>query len=83
MKKMYSKPQIQFEDFSLSASIAAGCDVKTNLHTENVCGYIDPNDRDKNVVFTLEVSGCVFKQPDLTDSICYHIPAVNNDLFNS
>ena len=40
MKKAYSKPDIVFEDFSLSTNIAAGCEENPSLYTEtvNTCG---------------------------------------------
>lgn len=37
-EKTYVKPQVFFEDFQLSASIAAGCEYTTN-HTMNMCAY--------------------------------------------
>ena len=39
MRKAYSKPQIMFEDFTLSTNIAAGCEVKTNTPSQMQCAY--------------------------------------------
>lgn len=39
MKKAYMKPEILFEDFSLSQSIAAGCEEKTNTPSQEQCGF--------------------------------------------
>ena len=38
MKKVYAKPNIMFESFSLSQNIAAGCEVKTETMSVNQCG---------------------------------------------
>ena len=39
MKKIYSKPEIVFENFALSENIAnAGCEVKTNTPAQGTCG---------------------------------------------
>ena len=39
MKKVYSKPEIVFENFALSENIAnAGCEVKTNTPAQGTCG---------------------------------------------
>ena len=85
MKKTYSKPMIVFEDFSLSTSITANCDIRINNSSENVCAYIT---RTGNEVFTDKVTGCDYKAVDGSpadnyDSICYHIPTETTDLFNS
>lgn len=79
MKKTYSKPEIVFEDFSLSTSITAGCEFTNGLHAQDSCGY---QTRD-GVVFTTEIAGCVYKQPDTNDSLCYHVPNDNANIFNS
>ena len=40
MRKAYVKPEIFYEDFSLSSSIAAGCELDTPLPSyEENCGY--------------------------------------------
>jgi len=79
MKKPYQKPKITFEDFSLSTSITAGCEYKNGLHAQGACGY---ETRD-GVVFTLDVSGCKYTQPDTNDTLCYHVPNESNNIFNS
>lgn len=78
MKKPYSAPEILFEDFSLSSSIAAGCEFIANA-AENVCGYQSRY----GMVFTEKVSGCDFKEPDTNDSLCYHVPNDYANIFSS
>ena len=81
MKKAYSKPEIMFEDFSLSANVAAGCTFKTDTKSEGDCGYYSV--RYNAMLFTLTVSGCKYTAVQDTDSLCYHVPNEMNDIFNS
>ena len=84
MKKTYEKPMIIFEDFSLSTSIAAGCEViNKNPSLADSCGYI-PNDRwTGEPIFTTTISGCGSTQSGDFDGLCYHVPTEDNNLFNS
>ena len=79
MKKEYSKPQIMFEDFSISTNIAADCDFQNGLLTQGVCGY----ETRQGIVFVSGVAGCKYIKPDNDDSLCYHVPTVNTNIFNS
>ena len=82
MKKSYVKPQVCFEDFHLSTSIAAGCEYTTN-QAMNQCVYHLANDVGN--VFVDANTNC----HDITapggsyGSICYHVPADTNNLFTS
>lgn len=85
MKKAYSKPEILFEDFSLSQNIAGDCEEKTNLPSNTECGM----DLSGVVVFLDTMNGCrggievTNKGGDGEfNNICYHIPSGQN-LFNS
>ena len=78
MKKAYIKPEIMFEDFTLTTNIAAGCEVKTNTPTQGVCGIEYGN----FVVFTEKMTGCTLKQ-DSIENTCYDVPTPDNNLFNS
>ena len=85
MKKAYSKPQIMFEDFTLTTNIAAGCEVKTRTPSENQCGV---NASGINI-FLEGMTGCAdfgFVVSAGGDgsfgNICYHVPYGEN-LFNS
>ena len=85
MKKEYSTPEIIFDSFTLSESIA---NVNTNC-TRNItnqysgdCGLQFGN----KIVFTISAAGCKFKIQDgspMVDGLCYHIPTGDNKIFNS
>ena len=82
MKREYKKPMVVFEDFSLSANIAAGCEVKTHVPSNGICGYTPEGAA--YAVFMTGISGCDRKyDTGLYNGICYHVPAENNNLFNS
>lgn len=79
MKLAYEAPEIIYEDFSLSASIAAGCEFKTQLQAENVCGYMMEGD----VVFAADISGCKYTPAEDEDTICYHNPSDLRNIYTS
>ena len=79
MRKAYVKPEIMFESFTLSTNIAAGCEYKNGLHARGYCGYETRN----GVVFTEDVQGCKYTQPDTNDTLCYHVPNDSYNIFNS
>ena len=82
MKKTYTKPEILFEDFSLSTSIAVACTYKTKLLSEDTgCGWADPR-HPENVLFLNGIQGCV-DGPGNYDGVCYHVPAEGNNIFSS
>lgn len=79
MKLAYEAPEIIYEDFSLSASIAAGCEFKTQLQAEDVCGYMMEGD----VVFAADISGCKYTPAEDEDTICYHNPSDLRNIYTS
>lgn len=85
MKKTYVKPAIFFEGFTLSTSIAAGCEYKTNLPSPNECGLVFGN----ITVFLEGMNGCSFGVTDngsgdgSYNGICYHVPSESSNLFAS
>ena len=82
MKKHYSKPEILFEDFSLSTSITVGCEIQTKTPSQNQCGFFFEG---VGNVFMSGISGCNDFPVDNGDfnGICYHVPNEDNNLFNS
>ena len=83
MKKTYEKPQIIFESFELSQSIAAGCAYQANA-ARGICGF----DTGVGILFTAEVLAClgedgIIPAPGDDDSICYHAPGDNSNVFSS
>ena len=85
MKKVYEKPVILFENFSLSTSIAGDCETPfVNNATKGTCGV--PTSAPHLTVFTDESTGCTIPDSDNDDmygGLCYHVPTEYNNLFNS
>lgn len=82
MKKQYTKPEVVFEDFSLSTSIAGNCDRIIGNHAAGQCGLV----WGRKTIFLQRVTGCTTKvvdgSPDY-DFLCYHVPYSTSELFNS
>ena len=69
MKKNYSKPQLVFDSFELSESIAAGC-YAISKQSELICPVDDPI---FGVVFTGDNAGCeITSDSKDNDMECYH-----------
>lgn len=89
MKKTYQKPEILFEDFSLSVNIAGDCSIRTNTPSEGTCAYEIKVGFATWNVFTDAVAACTTKESrdgsadEIYNSICYHVPYDNSSLFNS
>ena len=83
MKKVYSKPEIMFEDFTLCTNIAAGCEAKTNMPSNiEGCGYTPEGVT--YAIFLEGMNGCDRKYADgAYNGICYHVPLESNTVFNS
>ena len=83
MKKVYAKPQIAFEDFSLNVSIATCEDKSYGNAAKDSCGFLVPEWN--RVVFISETTGCNdIQAPDGNyNGICYDNPSGLIDLFNS
>lgn len=84
MKREYSTPDIVFDSFSLSNSIAGPCSYDTNTQNQNTCAVIIGNRR----VFTSAVLGYKVEGGYVVDSgiyngICYHVPVNGFNVFNS
>lgn len=76
MKKTYVKPEVYFESFELSASIADNCGTPLNLN-QDTCREIFGDYRDK--VFS---QGSCDMNPDQLN-FCYHVPLEGSKLFAS
>ena len=85
MKNKYSKPDVVFESFSLSTSIAGTCTIKTgtDLQAARQCGY----DYGGVILFLNGMTNiCSIQVEDgspVFDSLCYHVPTQLTTLFNS
>ena len=81
MKKTYTKPEIMFEDFSLSTSIALGCEIAAH-HAQNQCPYVE--EYFGEVIFTEKLVGiCTVTVPDGYNGLCYHVPSASQNIFAS
>ena len=83
MKKAYTKPELYFESFQLSANIASCGHFDYGYATSagiDTCGFYY---NEQGMVFTDNNSTCVFKSQDGTLSmLCYHT-AASAPIFNS
>ena len=77
-RKSYSKPCVEFVNFSLSGSIAAVCRYAGNNTDGNTCGYFNDNGW---IVFSTNPGVCEidFENPDF----CYHVPTEDTSVFSS
>ena len=79
MKKTYSKPDIVFDSFALSTSVAA-CKYETN-YGPDICGYKFDHE---TYIFLQGVPGCttVINEGEF-DELCYHVYSDYGMLFGS
>lgn len=85
MKKVYSKPMVAIERFTLSTNIAGDCEKPFSLQAQFVCGIPDENGLGMKI-FNPSLGGdCVIPGEDNAkyDGFCYHVPTETNELFNS
>ena len=89
MKKMYSKPEIFFENFTTSTNIAGDCESIVGNPSRGSCAVLGTGGI---AVFDDSVgAACVFEPGDFDanapkdewDGFCYHVPTEYNNLFNS
>lgn len=80
MKKTYTKPQIAFDSFELSQTIAR-CEIISNV-VKDVCGWYD-EETDMNVFVAEGACEWVPDGDDIHNGICYHVPAEAHNLFSS
>ena len=81
MKKTYVRPEVYFESFELSASIAAGCGTgfnhdNTNFSNPDSCQYFFGTEK----VF-LNIGPCTLTNNK--DKFCYNVPTDNQAIFSS
>ena len=83
MKKSYSKPEILFESFAMSTSIATTCEVRFELQAKDVCGY--PGSAPGLTIFATTYGGCTVegKADDEYNGLCYNVPDETYNLFQS
>ena len=86
MKKTYAKPEIVFENFTLSENIAGDCESIVGNPSKGSCAVIGSGGIP---MFNGDVSACDFtpedngSTADMWDGYCYHVPSDDKNLFNS
>ena len=76
MKKNYSKPEIVFESFKLSTSIAGTCELFGNQADPTNCEY----DTGIGIIFAT----CEYSSQDGTEfGVCYDVPTGDPKVFGS
>lgn len=89
MKKIYSKPAMQVEYFTMSQNIAAGCGAVGGGNSLGKPTYGDPSNCGWAVGDTIawvgESTGCNFPCDENTDfaGICFNNPSGGNSIFSS
>lgn len=78
MKKQYVKPELYFENFELSTSIATCTAITTLLSKETSCAYNDGVE----VIFLVGNDNCQTTD-DGTGKYCYDVPNGENTVFSS
>lgn len=78
--KKYIKPDIAFFELNLSTSISAGCAIYSN-YEELKCPVQIPGQ--PGLTIFQEISGCVAYTPGMQDTVCYHVPTADINVFES
>ena len=79
MKKEYKKPQIIYESFELSQSIAGGCEFVSSA-MRGMCPVIT----DLGFSVFITSYGCdVTPAPGDDDQFCYDVPSDSNQVYSS
>jgi hypothetical protein len=77
--KKYVKPLISFHELSLSTSISAGCAI-----TSNQAPAACPIELPGHGGLTVFPEGtCMAYFPGVEDSLCYHVPTADMNVFES
>lgn len=80
MKKQYIKPAISFDSFALSESIAAGCMLIGTTSAQFVCPVYD---EESGWTIFSDSTNCSHTPANPNDTICYHVPFANSNVFLS
>lgn len=77
--KKYIKPDISFHEMSLSTSISAGCEIISNS-APTMCAVEVPGQPGLTI---FPEGTCVAYFPGYEDSLCYHVPTTDMNVFES
>lgn len=81
MKKTYTRPELFYENFQLSQSIASGCEGIANFN-ERECSVLLQGPGYDIKLFSM-VNVCRDVPPNPDDYVCYHAPSEANNVFSS
>lgn len=85
MRRKYEAPEILFEDFSISTSIAGNCEHIIGNQSRGTCGLTGFGPKP---IFTSDFPTACKKEvvdggATGLDGLCYHIPSSDYNIFNS
>lgn len=78
--KKYIKPEISFQKLNLTTNISAGCEI-TATQDAGACPAELPGQ--PGIMVFQETTGCMVYAPGLGDTICYHVPTADSNVFES
>ena len=81
MRKIYQKPELYYDNFSLSQSIAAGCEGIANFAEGHCSVTLSGPGYDLTLFHDSQI--CVDSPPNPDDYLCYHAPTEYNNVFSS
>lgn len=83
MKRTYQKPQLLYEDFSLSGCVIAACTIKSNMIEVGECKlWLNPDYDNGKYIFDTVAGPCNVQPP--AGSLCpYDVSGENYTLFSS
>ncbi len=88
MKKVYTKPEIIFENFSMSTNIAGDCEKIVGSPSKDSCG-VGGSAPFTNLFSNIDLTSATAchipgdKNYEDYDGFCYYNPSDNYELFNS
>lgn len=80
MNRKYIKPIVKFESLNMSTDVASGC-ASGPTFEEFACPVMVPEWG--MTMFTDNNSDCYLTTPDMYDTICYHVPNSDHNIFTS
>lgn len=80
MKKKYISPQICFDDFAVSANIAA-CELMGSNSAKYFCPVLDPELG--YTIYDKSNGGTCASEPQDGESLCYGVPAEDYNVYMS
>lgn len=80
MKKTYISPQIMFDSFELTDNIASGCAFLNSNIQPYVCPVLE---KEWGYTIFSDLTICDSTPTGGNDSICYHIPVADSNVYTS